>query len=388
MVIPEESELRKESDEDSGLASQTPTKPENDSEDPKPYFRAPYSEHSGERAMLDYIHGAHIRKNQNQPANPGYNFTPFAAQIHGAVARLPQGSTARTNATRLEKRLYSRCAPIEQAPQEPIQSGLLVSVPLDLTKNANPSRSGQAGAEGVGPSLVTAPPPPPPCPPPAQPVPAGQRCLAVGPTGLESPASSNTTEILSDTVKGPFEEGLNLDLTTEERGESENWMKNATNEEMNDLLNDGDKIMDEANPQASNANLDTTMAGEEEEGSGSGPGTVAIPVLHIPDDAFSGGDKVRGQSRMPEMVGVVGTSQPQHPSAFLSSNMAILTPTVAPPQTAPPQDSRPPTARFGFDPYAPPPPSQPQMPAPIIQVAESVAAEKRISTVITDPATG
>ena len=77
---------------------------------------------------------------------------------------------------------------------------------LKVTIKLNQPSSHAIGLEGhvEAESTSAQPPSPPPPPPPALPIPSAMRLAAGGPTGLESPASSNVTEVLSPTVKGPF----------------------------------------------------------------------------------------------------------------------------------------------------------------------------------------
>ena len=85
------------------------------------------------------------------------------------------------------------------------------------------ARTSEEGTSAVPATLALQQPPPP--PPPVMPA-AGSQAETGGPSGLESPTSSNTTEVLSQTVKGPF------DKTAEEVDE----------EETNEMLQEYDNL--------------------------------------------------------------------------------------------------------------------------------------------------
>ena len=272
--------------------------------------------------------------------------------------------------------------------------------------NTNPNRvslAGEAVAGVAGSSLTTTQPPhPPPCPPRALPIPAGQRCTAVGPLGLESPASSNTTEILSDTVKTGHNAAEEED---EVDPHDDTVVEGISIDEAEKLLRKEEGEDDMLTNQAGEVNLDDCM--EWQEGEQQQPQAQALPpppqnqlVIPPTQDQFTAN---MGGSRMPEMS-VPAPSEHRHPSEMMDTGMAVMIPTkfqAVVPAPAPQQTYHPSAANLQFDPLIappqpppeqvppPPPPSSTATPAPAqVSVAESVMEERRVSTTITDQATG
>ena len=129
--------------------------------------------------------------------------------------------------------------------------------------------TGSVSGRGEGSGSTTAPPPPPPLPHPAvaAPIPAAQRCLPVGPTGLESPASSATTEILSTTVKGPFSPDLEEEVSLEDEGQvhdpqmDDTLVKSLGKSQIEELLEEDDDM--EVVPEQPAAESTSRQAGQD-----------------------------------------------------------------------------------------------------------------------------
>ena len=161
-------------------------------------------------------------------------------------------------------------------------------------------------AVGSGQTTATPPPPPPTGLPPAAAIPAAIRCVPAGPLGLESPASSTVTELLSPTVKGPFEP------SAEEKERS--------------IVDELDELLTQ-NEAERKANLETAAQmevenSEEPPAQANASGTPQPPPYLPNPDLYASGS---GGSGLPEVVPPPPFA-PRHPSELLPNGLAVMAP--------------------------------------------------------------
>ena len=203
------------------------------------------------------------------------------------------------------------------------------------------------GGEGqVEVKLASAQPPsPPPPPPPAAPIPSAVRCVAGGPTGLESPASSNVTEVLSPTVKGPSEK------TAEQEDEEAMAFFEADKRMTTPPSSEREEAMDQ----------DDLDLQADTEGAGAEANKNQVAIFNPGQDAGPSGTGSTAVAPTPNGNPAVVTQETQGQDVVMAGD----------------------TAEDGLHSNGPPAPQ-----TAAVRVTEVVAAQKLQEAVVRDPVTG
>ena len=215
-AITEESE----SDEDSVNASSETVVNNIGEESAKPFYRAPYppgyGEHSKREQLLYPPCSPLIQKieaaGQTSAMRVDCQICKYPSRESNQENVMPHNCISHDGSLGMDSGFgqgeYSQdqSHPGETNPEtRPVPLSAFPGNHLPIFANTSSVVVGDEGAAtGVAGSSVVPQPPPP--PPPALPIPSAIRLATGGPAGLESPSSSNVTEVLSPTVKGPFED--------------------------------------------------------------------------------------------------------------------------------------------------------------------------------------